>query len=410
MERAAVFARGTGEPAYIWRTNTLAGQLHLALHEPDRARAAFEESIAAIEDVREHLGADDVSAAAFLEDKTDAYHGMVALLVQGNRPMEALAMAERAKARVLVDLLTGPQLDPVQAMTADERASARRHTEEIASLNRQIADARAAVPPAPAALRAELDAKLTAARRARDDTEEDFFIAHPELRNRRPPIGDKGLDDHALRGLLADGRTVLLEYVVSADATFLFTVTKAKDGPPDAPPVVRARRLPLDRASLSTRTEEFRDMLAERGIDWEAQADALGKDLLDPVQVDCADADRLVIVADGPLWELPFQALIVGGRGTVAKPSRTLGEAHTLDYAPSLTVLARTIGAPLDQPPRLLACGNPALAIAAKNPASEPTRMDDETRPLPDAERQVKALADLYGAAHSLVLGRHRRA
>ena len=45
-----LFARGTGEPAYIWRTNTMAGQLYLALHEPDRARAAFEESIAAIED------------------------------------------------------------------------------------------------------------------------------------------------------------------------------------------------------------------------------------------------------------------------------------------------------------------------------------------------------------------------
>ena len=149
VERAAAFARETGEPDSVWRSNTLAGQLHLALHEPDRARAAFEESIAAIEDVRGHLAADDTGTASFLEDKLEAYHGMVELLVQENRPAEALAMAERAKARVLVDILTSPKLDPVQAMTADERAAARQHTEEIAALNRQIAAARAANSSAP---------------------------------------------------------------------------------------------------------------------------------------------------------------------------------------------------------------------------------------------------------------------
>ena len=405
VERAAALARETGEPAYIWRSCTLEGQIHLALREPDQARAAFEESIDAIEDARGHLAANDAGATAFLEDKLDAYYGMVALLIQENRPADALAMAERAKARVLVDVLTSPKLDPARAMTADERTASRRHTEEIAALNRQIAAARAARPPAPAALLTELDGKLAAARRARDDAEEDFFIAHPELRVRRPPRGHDALSNAALGGLVADGRTALLEYVVANDETFLFTVTKATGGAPDAPPVVRVRRLPLDRAALAARTEAFRAELAERSLQWQADARALGRDLLDPAWTTCADAARWIVVADGPLWELPFQALLTGDAAIPDPPPRTLWESRAVSFAPSLTFLALTPAVPPTQPARLLAVGNPALkANAGKESMAGSLLADDETRPLPDAERQVRALADLYGTERSRLL------
>ena len=53
-ERAAVLAHETGEPDLIRQSNTFLGQLLLSVHEPDRAREAFEESISAIEDTRGH--------------------------------------------------------------------------------------------------------------------------------------------------------------------------------------------------------------------------------------------------------------------------------------------------------------------------------------------------------------------
>ena len=406
-ERAMALARETGEPAYIWRSCTLAGNLFLASHEPEQARKAFEESIAAIEDARGHVAAGDTGATAFLEDKMAPYHGMVALLIQENHPAEALAMAEQATARVLVDLLTGPKLDFAQAMTDPERASFRQHAEEIAALNRQIAAARAALPPVLPKIQAELDAKLAVARRARDDAEEDFFIAHPELRNRRPPHVDGGLSNAALDGLVADGKTALLEYVVTDDETFVFTVTKARNAAPDAPPMIRAQRLPLGRAALHARTERFRAALAEGSMGWQADARALGRDLLGPIHDECADSSRLIIVADGPLWELPFQALADGGADAPATPLRTLWESHALSFAPSLTFLAQEPAAPLTHPARLLAIGNPALAAppaTGELPSPGSLLGDAETSPMPEAERQVHTLAALYGAAHCKVL------
>ena len=398
-ERSAALARETGEPAYLWHSLALVGQLRRALHEPDQAREAFGEGIAAIEDARGHLAANDGGAAAFFEDKTDAYHGLVALLVEAGHPAEALAMAERAKARALVDILNSPKLDPTQAMTAVERATARQRTEEIASLGQQIAAAKTATPPTPAPLRAELDAKLTAARQARDDAETDFFIAHPELRNRQPPRADElGMTTAALNSLLADGKTTLLEYVVAEDESFLFTVAAA-GGDPDTPPVIQAQRLPLGRAALASRTKEFRAALAERSLNWREGAKALGDDLLAPAWSACANASRLIIVPDGPLWELPFQALLVG-KGESAASAGTLLEECPVSFAPSLTFLARTPAAAWTQVPRLFAVGNPAL----RTPAPDAVLADEASRPLPDAERQVRALAAFYGPEHSQVL------
>ena len=405
--RAMALARETGEPAYIWGSCTLAGNLFLASHEPEQAQKAFEESITAIEDARGHVAAGDAGATAFLEDKTAPYHGMVALLIQENRPAEALAMAERAKARVLVDLLTGPKLDFAQAMTDPERASFLQHTDEIAALNRQIAAAKADHSATAAGVRTELEAKLVAARRTRDYAEEDFFIAHPELRNRRPPHGADGLSPAALGGLIADGKTALVEYVVADDETFVFTVTKARNAPPDAPPIIRAQRLPLGRAALSARTERFRVALAEGSMGWQADARALGRDLLGPVHGVCVDFSRLVIVADGPLWDLPFQVLADGAAEAPATAMQTLWESHPLSFAPSLTFLAHAPATPPTHPARLLAIGNPSLAnppAAGNVPVPGSLPGDPATRPLPEAERQVHALSALYGAERTKVL------
>ena len=189
-ERASALARATGEPAFIWRSRTLDGKLRRALGQPAEARAAFGEAIAAIEDARGHLTGNDEGAAVFLEDKLDPYRQTVALLVEENHPMEALAMAERAKARVLVEILRGPKLDPAAQMTPAERASADALAGTVAAANRDLATARAADPPTPPARLTELTAALDRARYARDAAEQDFFHRAPGTA--RPPAATRG--------------------------------------------------------------------------------------------------------------------------------------------------------------------------------------------------------------------------
>lgn len=208
--------------------------------------------------------------------------------------------------------------------------------------------------------------------------------------------------------LLADGKTTLLEYVVSDDETFLFTVTKAKGATRDTPAVIHAQRLPMSRTILAKRTEELRAALAERSINWEASAHALGRDLLDPAWTTFAGCERLIIVADGPLWELPFQALTTAGEAAASKPPRVLWETCSVSFAPSLTFLAHAPSSLPTRPARLSAVGNPTLAsapVAGRDAVSSGSMLvSEEIRPLPNAEKQVRALAELYATEHSKVL------
>jgi CHAT domain-containing protein len=122
--------------------------------------------------------------------------------------------------------------------------------------------------------------------------------------------------------------------------------------------------------------------------------------LLGPVVKRLRGKDRLIVVPDGPLWELPFQALSTSGQ-------RYLLDDAVIAYAPSVTVLRETMA--LQRRPlagegalTLLAMGNPAIEDAAAAKSGAPL-MDGPLEALPDAERQVRSLAQIYGARGSRI-------
>ena len=59
--------------------------------------------------------------------------------------------------------------------------------------------------------------------------------------------------------------------------------------------------------------EEFRKSLATRDLSYKTYARDLYRDLLGPIEGELKGRSILGILPDGPLWNLPFQAL--DGRG-----------------------------------------------------------------------------------------------
>jgi CHAT domain-containing protein len=147
---------------------------------------------------------------------------------------------------------------------------------------------------------------------------------------------------------------------------------------------------------LSERVNEFRRMLAERDLNYQDAARQLYDLLLKPAEEQLRGRKTLCIVPDRALWELPFQAL-------QPRTGVHLLEDHTLFYAPSLTVLREVTKQPSTATgvKTLLALGNPQLSGQASGVRGD----DSETRfgPLPEAEKEVKTLARLYGPAKSQI-------
>lgn len=392
--RAASLAREIGYLGGLWPARAVAGRAHRALKHTAEARAALDEAIGTIETVRARAAGGEQEGQYFFADKISPYAEMVALLVAGGRNEEALTYAERAKGRVLLDVLRGGRSNIDKSLTPTERERERMLRRELSTLNVQAQREASRARPDAAHL-AELNGRLDRARLDFDAYTSALYALHPELRLQRGEAPQASLTQ--LNDQLGRPDTALVEYVVGDEQTFLFVLTGL--GRP-ATPALKVYTLNVKRRELLDRVGRFRSQLAERDLLFGGAARALYDLLLAPARAQLQDKTALVIVPDDALWELPFQAL--------QTPSgRYVLEDHAVSYTPSLSV-ARAValrrrGVPAKQSsvPTLLAFGNPLLGGGAQAEPAE--MMSAGTGALPDAERQVRTLGQLYGATNSRV-------
>jgi len=198
--------------------------------------------------------------------------------------------------------------------------------------------------------------------------------------------------------LLADEKSVLLEYVVGEERSYLFVITK---GTPSKSNGINLQVYPIeiDQKTLKARVDAYRQKIAKADLDFRAPARELYDLLLKPAQAQLLNRTSLVIVPDGVLWNLPFQALQSSAQSYVI-------EDKAVSYAPSLTILSE-ISRSRRRPepgaePTLLGFGNPSIPLQSKQRVKA-VFMDETLDPLPEAEKQVIALGGLYGPKQSTV-------
>lgn len=378
--RAVSLGRESGNLKAVAQAQTLAGDVLAAAGKGAEARRAYENAIATIEQMRADAVGNEAQRQRFFENKTAPYEALVGLLAASGEPAAAFAYAERAKARLLLDVLRGGRGDVTKSMTERERADELRLRGEITRLNQRLT--REGAQPHPDAARVgTLRTQLNQARLGYEAYRTALYAEHPALRSQRGE--SRPLDAAEATALLPDSRSAALEFAVTDDATYLFVLTRDGAGRP----VLKVYKIAVKRSDLSEQTEAFRQLLAGRGLGFREAASRLYDLLLKPAARDLEGKTALVVVPDGGLWNLPFQALVSGS-------GRYVVEDFAVSYTSSLSVLGATrelrrgradVGAR-----RLLALGNPTHAPAAE--------------PLPESEREVMSLGRLYGPGQSKVL------
>jgi CHAT domain-containing protein len=150
-------------------------------------------------------------------------------------------------------------------------------------------------------------------------------------------------------------------------------------------------------AALRRRIGRFVAALARADVDYRADARKLYDLLLGPLAPRLAGVRVACIVPDGPLWQLPFEAL-------VAPDGRFFVEQTAPFYVSSIAVYARMRGAERKR-------GEGTL-FALADPVSGPFRGEvvprlraGETAPLPDAAREVREAARILGGRSAVYIG-----
>lgn len=434
LTRAAILARSGRAPEVLWKTLNLLGQSHRAIHENEKARQALVESIATIEQLRNQVAGNERDREMSFESKTTPYIAMVELLIEENDPAVAFEYAERAKGRMLLDVLRHGREDMTRSMTADERDKERSLNASMTVVSAQIRQEIGLPKPDEVKL-ANLEQRLQQARLEYEAYETRIYAAHPELRIQR---GDtEALTLGQVESLIPDQETALLEYVVAPDKTYLFVLTKG-DSPGSL--AVKVFSIPITARELGNRVTKFRELLAGNSLGFKEPARQMYELLVRPAEKELERKAVIGIVPSGQLWELPFQALL-------SSRDMYFLQEHALFYAPSLSVLremrkkspgsagilpaggpAARLGTNADVKPRgglipasviasmvkvhaiptfpgpaLLAMGNPSLnsnLVARAQSSDRSLSLGD----LPAAEREVRDLGQIYGIQRSKIL------
>jgi CHAT domain-containing protein/Tfp pilus assembly protein PilF len=391
IKRVIDIATRLESPELFWRGYEHAGRVYTALKQYDEAEKALTTSINTIEKMRYLVGGGEVARQRFFEDKFPPYTAMVELAFSRNRPADALTYSELAKARTLLDVLRNGRIPVNKAMSLEEQEKERISNAELTALNAQIYDERQRSKPDLNRL-AELEPLREKARMAHEAFLTSLYIKHPELKVQRGEAMPITAAEAA--ALIPDPSTAVVEFVVTDDKSYLIVLTG--DNNKSSPLKLTLHSLKITADQLSERVSEFRRMLAERDLNYQDAARQLYDLLLKPAEEQLRGRKTLCIVPDRALWELPFQAL-------QPRTGVHLLEDHTLFYAPSLTVLREVTKQPSTATgvKTLLALGNPQLSGQASGVRGD----DSETRfgPLPEAEKEVKTLARLYGPAKSQI-------
>jgi CHAT domain-containing protein len=242
-------------------------------------------------------------------------------------------------------------------------------------------------------LMSELNGRLERKRREFEDIENRLDVENPKRRVSRGQMTPASVGQAA--SLLPDDRTALIEFVVAADRTFAFVLTK------DARNQESLTSFPIDirEAELGDLVGSYRSRIARGSLDIQGLSGELYGRLLKPAAARLTGKTNLIIVPDGPLWDLPFQSLNDDN-------GRYLIESFSLSYAPSATALvemSKQAGPnKRNGNTELLAVGNP---FVGKETAERVRQifMGEKLEPLPEAERLVSALGKMYGSNRSKI-------
>jgi CHAT domain-containing protein/Tfp pilus assembly protein PilF len=135
--RAVQWADASGNPEMRWRARHDLGAIQRVVGRPEEALASLLHSLAILEALRAEAAPGDEARASWMDDKEAVYAETLGLLAERGDAAEALEIAERARARGLLDLLaarlpangTAPRLAaPLSALALREEAQRRRVT------------------------------------------------------------------------------------------------------------------------------------------------------------------------------------------------------------------------------------------------------------------------------------------
>jgi CHAT domain-containing protein len=280
-----------------------------------------------------------------------------------NYAAEALQTSERARARSLLEAMSEAGIDIRRGVSPELLQRERTITEQLSNKASERAHL-AGIEPVPSALE-KLDQEIKELTVQYDKVEAQIRAASPAYAQLIQP---QPVSLAEIREQVIDGDTLLLEYYLGADRSYVWAVTSTSINVYELPKraviessarqvygllTARNRRLRFETA------EERLARVAKADVDTSAAVRVLSETVLGPVTA-LLTRKRLLIVSDGALQYVPFAALPKPGTSAY-EPLAATSEVVSLPSASTLAVLRREIAKRQPAPKTITVLADPVF-------------------------------------------------
>lgn len=292
----------------------------------EKALKYFKSAVKAYEDIRSHLRLAELKAG-FMESKMEIYTALTDLLynnwLQSKEKKyieKAFYFAEKSKARALLDMLTESRIN-INAHVDSLLLQRRRNIfSQLTNIQTQLISSKLTGNQ-----RRELNDRLQQKELELQNLQLEIKQKDPAYANLKypEPVSVKGIQH-----LLTDENDILLEYALGEPHSYLWLISKNSHS---------VYQLPSEK-KIGKKISKYLSLISsppQAGYLPGRAGKALYDLLLEPAAEQLNGAKNLVIIADGVLRYLPFEAIVfTDGKGA----PRYLTEFVNISYAPSASV------------------------------------------------------------------------
>jgi CHAT domain-containing protein/Tfp pilus assembly protein PilF len=308
-------------PETVWQAYFQKGRMYELMGDDDRAIDAYRNSVSVIEKIRGSLTIDEFKSS-FFNSKREVYDRLINILMKNNRLVEAFEYSEQARARAFYDILANRKIDFRGSLPGDLISQEQEKRIEMQKLYKLLQRGESAISNEEGSRASEIRQIKDALTRVQAEYGE--LLQKIKLNN--PAYADmvsvQPVSPADLQSRL-DPSTAMLAYWLSDDELFIWLV-KNKE--------ITGRKIEVTTSRLSSLVENTRRAIQSN--DEEASKEglaALYRLLIYPVEDKLGGINNLVIIPNGPLHFIPFQALINPGK-------EFLVQKYNLVYSPSAGV------------------------------------------------------------------------
>jgi CHAT domain-containing protein len=309
-------------PETAWQAWFNLGRIYENLDQDEKAVESYRNSISIIEKIRGNLTIDEFKSIYF-DNKREVYDRLLRILLKMNKPVESFQVSEQARARAFYDILANKKIDFNGSLPGDLISLEQAKRIEIQKLYKLLQKGDVSTfgeSESRASGLRQLREALVSAQSEYEDIIQKIKLHSPAYAEM---VSAQPVNPSDLRSALDDNSAVLA-YWISSNELIIWFITKSD---------IICREIPVNDQYLGSLIEKARKAIESDSplSELKPPLKLLYSMLIAPVESTLGQFRNLIIIPNGSLHFLPFQAL-------VDNREDYLVQNHNIIYEPSASV------------------------------------------------------------------------